>query len=217
MAGRSSAEVTPTTGSLAYSGVLESRDGVALTGEHDIEVQLWTAEDQGEMLCTSDERTLELVNGRFSLVLPAACQTSVRETANVFVEVILDRTLLGRTKIGAVPYAVTAERSEVAAVAETADVATVAERAHAITAQSIRSSTQCEFVDANTTDCSCNDDEVAISGGACVGPRCDAGVQLVESRRYEGDARVWRLACENEGTRVACVSHAHALCLRVGS
>lgn len=202
LAGRSSAETSPSEGALAYSGVFESRDGEPLTGEHDIEVQLWTAAGQGEMLCTSDERAVELANGRFSVVLPEECEAAVRENPEVFVEVILDRTLLGRTKIGAVPYALTSER---------------AHRADTISAQSLRVSTNCEFFEENTTDCWCDEGEAAISGGACVGERCGLpNIVLVESRRADRDPRIWRLACENDdGTRVLCESYQHALCLRV--
>ena len=46
--------------------------------------------------------------GRFSVPLPAACATAVQGNPNVFVEVIVDRTPLGRAKAGAVPYAIEA-------------------------------------------------------------------------------------------------------------
>lgn len=207
VAGRSSAaaEGDPPEGALTYAGTFESADGVPLTGEHGVEVQLWSLADGGEMLCTSTEQTLALLQGRFSLTLPEDCTEAVRSNPDVFVEVVLDRTLMGRTKIGAVPFAVEAERAVTAVTAGTSS---------AVDSRSVRTSTSCTFDESDgTTNCSCNESEVAIGGGTCAS--CWTYATITESRRLDDNPRVWRLACDNEGVRERCDQFTHALCLRV--
>jgi hypothetical protein len=52
-----------------------------------------------------------LSSGAFQVVLPAACTTAIHANGDLWVEVFVDGTTLGRTKLGAVPYAVEADHA----------------------------------------------------------------------------------------------------------
>jgi hypothetical protein len=110
--GRAMADGIPATGALTYSGVLEDANGVALTGSKNIQVLLWGAASGGSTAeCQSPSAAQTLVGGRFQVALPDACAQAIRAKPDLWVEVIVEGKSLGRTKLGAVPYAVEAQRA----------------------------------------------------------------------------------------------------------
>ncbi len=125
----------PNSNALHYSGVLENAAGELITGTHDIEVRFWDAASAGSVLCSTTADDVALQNGRFSVPLLDDCTDSVHDAPDVWVEIIVDATSLGRSKIGAVPYAVEADR---AIVAESAAVADTANRLGTLTPSAVQ-------------------------------------------------------------------------------
>jgi hypothetical protein len=119
--GRSWADGIPATGALAYSGQLDDSNGDPLTGSYNLELKLWSAARGGSALCSSSSQSVMLERGRFTLALPDACTDAVRINANTWIEILVDGSSLGRTKAGAVPYAVEASHATAADVATRAD------------------------------------------------------------------------------------------------
>lgn len=99
----------PATAALTYSGVLQTPDGAPVPGSHEIQVALWSsAKGQAagdKALCQSSEMNIQLDAGHFSITLPDECAAAVHATADTWVEVTVDASSLGVTKLGAVPYA----------------------------------------------------------------------------------------------------------------
>jgi hypothetical protein len=126
----------PAQAALSYSGLLQDADGQPLSGEHVIELELWNvANGAGEALCSTAGVSTALSNGRFSVPLPEECAATVQTHADLWFEVIVDGTALGRNKIGAVPYAVEANRASVAGGALEASLAALEARLADLEAQ----------------------------------------------------------------------------------
>ncbi len=100
----------PTTDPLFYSGLLTDKTGVALSGKKAVAIDLYDAATGGSKKCTTAAKSVTLVQGRFRVALDKACVEAVHDNADLWVEVIVDGTSMGRSKIGAVPYAVEAQR-----------------------------------------------------------------------------------------------------------
>ena len=92
---------------LVYTGVLEE-GGAAVSGARTIRVSVFNVADDGASLCDSGALSLTLVAGRFQVPLPASCAAAVRASADVFVDVEVGGTSLGRARVGAVPFALQA-------------------------------------------------------------------------------------------------------------
>ena len=101
----------PDANVLTYTGYLEGPDGKALTGEHSISVAFWASETATSDLCTGSLGSVELQSGRFQVPLPDECADAVKDNPNLFVDVEVDGASLGRTKLGAVPFAIEAKRA----------------------------------------------------------------------------------------------------------
>jgi len=106
--GRARAAGIPTMQPLTYSGVLTDDSGAPLAGSKNIQIMFFDAAVGGNAACSTLPATQTLVGGAFQVVLPDTCVTAVRASVNVWVEVFVDATSLGRTKLGAVPYAIEA-------------------------------------------------------------------------------------------------------------
>lgn len=116
------ADGIPQKNALSYTGVLENADGTPLTGDHRIEIKLWTSvERTGSAPCTTNPQQVELINGRFSLTLPDDCVEVVKSHSDVWVEVLDNSVSLGAAAVGATPYAVEAGRSSEASRATSAE------------------------------------------------------------------------------------------------
>lgn len=108
-AGRALASGIPASNALVYSGTLEDGNGVPLSGARTIELRLWNAPTGGTTpLCTTLGQQVTLDNGRFSLALPETCTAQIKANPETYVEVLDGTNSLGRSKVGAVPYAVEA-------------------------------------------------------------------------------------------------------------
>jgi len=117
-ANKTRAAGAPQSQTLTYSGMLTDPDGKPLEEVNSILVYMWDKPDGGSVpLCQTppSREPPSLSNGRFSVLLPPDCTAVVRDKADVFIEVVVDGTTLGRTKLGAVPYAVEADRASDAA------------------------------------------------------------------------------------------------------
>jgi hypothetical protein len=233
------ADGIPTSQPLAYTGTLLNSIGAPVTTTTSLSLSLWddpVATTTGNRKCEALAPNITPdAQGRFQVVLEAACLTAVKGNPNLWVQVQVGLSVLPRSKLSAVPYAVEADRAALATnatnavtagtansatTAGTATNATNAATAAAVTG-SIRRSlftvrTSCAY---NSTmggfsDCVCNADEFAIGGGTNAG----AGFIIVQESRnpIESDpsGRTWRAACVNStGTRVQC-TNPQAVCVK---
>jgi hypothetical protein len=117
------AEGAPSEQPLFYSGVLEA-DGQLASGEHTITLELFDAQSGGTELC-SIERSADVEAGRFRIDA-SECADAMRESPDVWVAVSfrgedgVERTISGRSKVGAVPYALEADHAKTAAATSAA-------------------------------------------------------------------------------------------------
>jgi hypothetical protein len=102
----------PVADGMTYTGYLQDGDGQPLSGDHSIEVHFMATADAADDLCTgTNEADTMLAAGRFQVPLPVACSEAVQASADVWVEVEVDGSRLGATKLGAVPYALEADHA----------------------------------------------------------------------------------------------------------
>jgi hypothetical protein len=109
--GRARAAGAPTMQPLTYSGVLTDMSGTPLAGTKNIQVTLWDMAAAGNQVCSAGPVAVALTSGVFQVVLPPQCTTAVHANGDLWVEVFVDGTSLGRTKLGAVPYAIEADHA----------------------------------------------------------------------------------------------------------
>jgi hypothetical protein len=230
LAVRARAAGIPDADVLTYTGYLEDADGRPLTDElSGISIEVWDAAEAGERVCDTSVENVTPQAGRFQVVLPPLCVDAVKATPNLWIDVKVEGASLGRTKLGAVPYAIEAGHARSsdqagstaeATHAASADNAAEAMVAKSIAATAVRVERTCTLKgEANSSThhyCTCAKDEVAIGGGACSGTFCTAaGDALIGSERVDVDPRSWAVSCRNNaGVRVACASP-HAICLKV--
>lgn len=96
----------PTSDPLFYGGLLTDASGKPLSGDRSVAIKLWDAEKGGTKKCSVAAKKASLVQGRFRIALGKACVTAMHDEPDLWVEVIVDGASLGRSKVGAVPYAV---------------------------------------------------------------------------------------------------------------
>jgi len=111
LAGKARAVGIPASKPMTYSGVLTDPAGTPLTGMKNIQVQLWDMAMDGTMQCSTGPTAITLVAGSFQLPLLDACTAVVQALPDLWAEVFVDGSSLGRTKLGAVPFAVEAARA----------------------------------------------------------------------------------------------------------
>jgi hypothetical protein len=104
---RAGAGGIPATGALVYSGVLEDANGAPITGSKEIRLDLYEAATAGTVQCTVTQ-TVALAGGHFQIPLPDTCTQAVQARPDLWIQVTVGGESLGRTKLGAVPYAVEA-------------------------------------------------------------------------------------------------------------
>jgi hypothetical protein len=128
---RARAAGIPDADALTYTGYLEDPDGTPVSGTKGIGISLYDAAAKGAEVCRQNVMDFELVAGRFQILLPDTCTTAVKANPNLWVEIQVEGALLGRSKLGAVPYSLEAAHASAADAAKTADAATVADTAKA--------------------------------------------------------------------------------------
>ncbi len=113
LAVRARAAGIPAANALTYTGYLETPDGKPIATDINVTVNVWDAATDGKKVCEATAEKLKPVAGRFQVPLPD-CQAPVGATPDLWLEALIDGTSLGRTKVGAVPYAVEANHASVA-------------------------------------------------------------------------------------------------------
>ncbi|MFZ5892295.1 MAG: hypothetical protein ACOY0T_14650 [Myxococcota bacterium] len=179
----------PALGAITYTGQLELPDGTPVDGEKPIGLAVYDANGAKVSACDVVSGPVPVVRGRFQIALPDACAAAMHATPDLAVEIAVEGLPLGRTALGAVPYALEATH------------AVRSDEAASVKAGSVTVETAgCTFA-TNVTDCKCAAGGIAIAGGTCSGKQC--GGTLVESRPV--NATTWRVACEDAtGARVQC-------------
>jgi hypothetical protein len=109
----------PSTNALSYSGVLEDGSG-PVTGPHNIQLFLYDAATAGNILCQTTTAAIGVIDGHFSVPLPDTCTKELGLIADTWIDVLVDGSDTGRTKIGAVPYAIEANHAVNASTATAA-------------------------------------------------------------------------------------------------
>lgn len=107
------ADGIPATSPLYYAGYLEEA-GRPVEGSRNIVVYFWTdatSMDSDRLACRSPGPGTAVSGGRFRVVLDNRCAAAVRSTPDLWVEVEVNGTGYGRSKIGAVPFAIEASRA----------------------------------------------------------------------------------------------------------
>jgi hypothetical protein len=199
---------------LTYTAVLTDGAGAPLTGMKNIQVILWDAATNGTQQCASASTALTLQAGSFSLTLPATCTAAIHASPDLWAELLVDGGSLGRTKLGAVPYAIEADKAAGASgnFAVPGDL-TVSGKLSV----GLRVSTDCTYSAAGGyTDCTCAAGEYAIGGGGY-----DSGTNFLQESRNPVATEPatlglnWRTSCSNSGgARVQCTSP-QAICVRL--
>ena len=111
------ADGVPDQSPLFYSGFLYD-NGVAVDGDRPLTVILWkggVAEPAESPACSTGPAATSIRRGRFRMALNASCKAAVNANRNLYVEVVVGNTTMGREKLGASPYAIEAERAGAAA------------------------------------------------------------------------------------------------------
>jgi hypothetical protein len=206
----------PTSRALTYTGYLTSTDGTPVDGSMSVALAIFAEASGGTALCEVGGPRVEVEDGNFQLPLPDECTAAVQSNPDLWIEVAVSGSPVGRTKLGAVPYAVEAshaEKAEQAAWADIAGSATRAGEALALTNDALFTTTDCTYADGHT-DCLCPEDAAVLSGGACATFDCvrETAVTLAGTPL---DRRTWRIECRNQAGAALSCPDAYATCLRV--
>jgi len=113
LAVRARAAGIPAANALTYTGYLETPDGKPLSDTVNVGIMVWDAATEGTKVCEAGAEKVKPVGGRFQIPLPD-CQAAVGQSPELWLEAVIDGTSLGRTKLGAVPYAVEANHAATA-------------------------------------------------------------------------------------------------------
>ena len=120
MAVKARAAGVPATNAMVYSGYLETAAGKPMTDPVDVELQVWDDLTSGKKVCALPSQKVTPNNGHFDVTLPDDCTAAVSASPDLWLEPIIGGTSLGRSKLGAVPYAVEAGHAAHAGIAEAA-------------------------------------------------------------------------------------------------
>ena len=129
LAVRARAAGIPDAAALTYTGYLENPDGTPVATTKGIGLAFYASESGGKEVCGVKPADIAPVSGRFQIALPDDCADAVKENPDLWVEVEVEGSLLGRTKVGAVPYAIEAAHATTADSAESASSAATADAA----------------------------------------------------------------------------------------
>ncbi|MBL8952344.1 MAG: hypothetical protein JNK82_16310 [Myxococcaceae bacterium] len=109
------ADGIPTQTPLAYSGVLQDSVGNPITTPQSIQLTLWDDASANASLnqkCSTPTQSVTPDSqGRFRIVLDQACFGAVQASPNLWVQLQVGATVLPRSKLNAVPYAVEAGKA----------------------------------------------------------------------------------------------------------
>ncbi len=122
----------PTPGTLTYTGSLANPDGTPFTATNkNIGITAYDSATAGTIVpeCTVASGPVGIALGQFQIQLPDTCSAKIQATPNLWIDVTVDGGSLGRTKLGAVPFAVEAGHALAADTAASATHATAADTA----------------------------------------------------------------------------------------
>jgi hypothetical protein len=123
--GHARAAGIPATAAMTYYGTVTDTTGTPVSGMKNIQLQMWNVATGGTTpVCLTTSTAMTLTAGNFQVVLPDTCTTAVHAGADLWIEVLVDGATTGRTKLGAVPFAVEAGHAASADTATTAAGAT---------------------------------------------------------------------------------------------
>jgi len=129
------AEGAPTMAPLFYAGTLEA-DGKLAEGAYKIALTLVDSEMSEQAVCTSLSPNTQVTAGRFRVEVSQECVAQLRDKPDLWARIKFTNELTGATnelpkasKIGAVPYAMEAQRAVEARHALNADLAALATNA----------------------------------------------------------------------------------------
>jgi hypothetical protein len=110
--------VPPTPGSIYYAGEISRTDASAIEPTLDFTITLWDDRTAGTMLCSVGPATATIAAGHFRVPLDPAgnrsCLDALHANPVVWIQLQVAGTateILPRTQIGAVPYALEADRA----------------------------------------------------------------------------------------------------------
>ncbi len=195
----------PDSTPLYYTGTL-LENGAPVTGSRSIAINLWgDGTTQGTPLCET-VATVNVSNGLFRVPLSTGCKAAINQNNNAWVEVIDGANSVGRSKIGAVPYAVEADHASRAS-------ALVDGGSGGLLFFSVPGATLATpcIVNSGTSivDCSCPSGTFVVSGGVDCGgtnhPREDRPISTT----------TWRLTCSN-GSADVMGSTYNVICSNLG-
>jgi hypothetical protein len=207
------ADGIPTRNPLYYAGTL-TESGQAVNAPRQVTVNLWNSAkpEVGEVaLCSTSVPSTPFVGGRFRIALDPGCKAAIDANPDAFVEVVVDGTTsFGRSKIGAVPYAVEANHAVSATNAATAASATAVTGSLSSTMFRVSSSCAAVMGNPHAVDCACSAGEIAVSGGGW----CGSSGDLIESANVfqsstSRDVSSWRVQCSAGGPQ-----NYYALCMK---
>ncbi|MFC1643218.1 hypothetical protein ACFL5O_11130 [Myxococcota bacterium] len=211
--GRAKAAAVPTTAAMTYQGVLTDANNAPLTGSKNLQLTLWDAAEDGSLKCTVGPAPQQLAAGAFRVALPDDCTAAVRTVPNLWAEVFVDGTSMGRSKLGTVPYAVEANHATSATTAQTAQAAMALVDApvkaglshYLVTQANLATSDICKNTTGSTVDCSCPEGFYVVAGGGWGA----TGTSLRESSPR--GVNEWRIVCTSgtadtlcNGFRITC-------------
>ena len=110
LAGPAAASGIPQTDPLFYSGLLTDKSGTPMSGSQNVGVSLYASASGGKPVCYTTPASTALTSGRFRIAMYdatslAPCTPQVfQDNPDLWVEVSVNATAMGRTKIGAAPY-----------------------------------------------------------------------------------------------------------------
>lgn len=103
---------------MIYAGLLEEA-GAPVTGDRMVRIVLWdhaTEITSPHRKCeTLPDTKVAFAAGRFQVPLDNACTNAVHANPNLWIEIFIEAESMGRSKLGAVPYALEAGRATAAA------------------------------------------------------------------------------------------------------
>jgi hypothetical protein len=108
--GRAKADGPPPQTPLYFAGELEDNDQ-PVDGAKNIAIKLWNAVVDGTAVCATTPPPTLVSKGHFRIPLDESCTPAVRAQPDLWVEVLVDGIPIGRSKLGAVPYALEAQRA----------------------------------------------------------------------------------------------------------
>lgn len=101
----------PATNAFAYSGTLTLPDGSAVQGSKNIGLAVYTSQTATTPTCQVISAPVPVSAGHFQIALPDTCIAAAKASPDLWVDVQVDGASVGKTKLGAIPYAVEASHA----------------------------------------------------------------------------------------------------------